>query len=100
MFGGYILESKSNDDSGVPVLKDIPGLGALFRSKSHKFQRQELMLLLHVTVLKTPAEAGLQVRAEREKLPGLYEAFREFERDDAKLRQKAGLDTNQPPIAP
>jgi general secretion pathway protein D len=100
MFGGYIQESKDDSKSGVPILKDIPALGALFRSKTHTYKRQELMLLLHVTVLKTPTEAGLQTRAEKVKLPGLYDAFKEFERDDDKLRAKVGLETNQAPVHP
>ena len=100
MFGGYIQESKDDSKSGVPLLKDIPVLGALFRSKVVKYNRQELMLLLHVTILKTPNDAGLQARAEKYKLPGLYEAFKEFERNEEKMRQKVGLETNTPALHP
>ncbi|MEO8429020.1 MAG: secretin N-terminal domain-containing protein, partial [Verrucomicrobiota bacterium] len=51
LLGGYISESKTKNKSGVPVLKDVPILGALFRSKSTDASRSELVILLHVTVL-------------------------------------------------
>ena len=51
---------------------------ALFRSKSHKFNRQEVMLFLQVTVLKTPSDAGAQARIEKSKLTGILEAFKDI----------------------
>jgi general secretion pathway protein D len=100
MLGGYIQETRDTRKSGVPFLKDIPGLGMLFRSKSQNFNRQELILLLHVTILKTPAEAGNQAIAERRSAPGVYEAYKEFEKNEDKMRRKAGLPTNEPETVP
>jgi general secretion pathway protein D len=65
MLGGYITESKTKNKSGVPVLKDIPVLGALFRSKSTDDTRSEIIILMHVTVLKSPVDAGMQAQAEK-----------------------------------
>jgi hypothetical protein len=36
ILGGYIEETRNSGKSGVPILKDIPGLGALFRSKTDR----------------------------------------------------------------
>ncbi len=95
MLGGYIQESKENDTSGVPFLKDIPGLGVLFRSKHHSYNRQEVMLFLHVTVLKTPSDAGAQARIEKSKLPGIFEAFKDIEKEEEKSKQKMVHEMNK-----
>jgi general secretion pathway protein D len=39
MMGVFITETRSKSRSGVPILKDFPGLGALFRSKNDKNDR-------------------------------------------------------------
>src|SRR5207248_8771048 len=41
MMGGFITESRNKDKSGVPFLKDIPGLGVLFRSRTDNNNRTE-----------------------------------------------------------
>jgi len=41
----------------VPLLQDIPILGALFSSHSESKNREELIVLMRPTVLKTPALA-------------------------------------------
>jgi general secretion pathway protein D len=89
ILGGYIEENRSSGKSGVPVLKDIPGLGALFRSKSHKDSRAELILLMHVGILKDPADAGMQTETEKAKLPGIIEMEQELQKADEKSRRKA-----------
>ena len=86
MLGGYVEDSRSNNKSGVPILKDIPLLGNLFRSKSRDNRRTELILLMKVTVLKDPAMASSQAETEKAKLPGVSEADREFKRTEEKKR--------------
>lgn len=90
MLGGYIEDTKTTGKSGVPILKDVPLLGALFRSSTKKNSRQELILLLHVTVLKSPAEAGIQATAERAKLPAVFEAEKELNKEDQQRLRKPG----------
>jgi len=85
LLGGYISESKAKDKSGVPVLKDIPILGALFRSKSTSNSRSELVILLHVSVLRSPADAGIQLEAEK---PASIRAAEQEFADDELERQK------------
>ena len=71
MLGGFIKQSQENGNSGVPLLKDIPVLGNLFKSKSRKNTSTELIILLRATVLETPEEAAMMARQEKQSLPGI-----------------------------
>jgi type IV pilus assembly protein PilQ len=51
VIGGIIKESDTDIVSGIPVLKDIPGLGWLFKAKSKNKQKTELLIFLTPTVL-------------------------------------------------
>lgn len=79
MLGGFIKQSKNNSKSGVPILKDIPLLGAAFRSKSDQNERTELIILLRATVLETPEEAALVAQREREEIDGIKQMEEEFD---------------------
>jgi general secretion pathway protein D len=74
MMGGFITDSRNKTKSGVPILKDIPGLGALFRSTIQNSQRTELIILMKATVLETPEQAAFLAAEERATLPGVREA--------------------------
>ncbi|MDA7633539.1 hypothetical protein N8766_05465 [bacterium] len=93
MLGGFIKQSKSKSKSGVPFLKDIPLLGAAFRSKTDKNERTELIILLRATVLETPEEAALVAMRERTEIDGIKEMEAEFEaeRRGEKKPRKRGL---------
>ncbi len=99
LLGGYIMNTKTKSNSGVPVLKDIPLLGNLFRSKSDKNQRTEVMVLMRPTVLKRPEDAAIAADIERRRLPGVRASEREFMQDEQlrldkeeRLEQKAQAD--------
>jgi len=98
MLGGYIEDNRLTSKSGVPILKDIPGLGALFRSKNHNNDRNELLLLMHVSILKNPADASAQVEAEKGKLPGISDADKEFKKTEEQSLKKAGLPQSKPDV--
>ncbi len=106
VLGGFISSTKDRSQSGVPVLKDIPLLGALFRSKSEKLSRSELMVLIRPTVLPTPAAAAQYTSAERNSLPGVRQAEYEFMKDELARRdkldkfRKGKADFDTPLIAP
>jgi general secretion pathway protein D len=87
ILGGMISTSKSTSRSGVPFLKDIPGLGYLFRSTVDSGKRVELIVLIRPTVLPTPEAAALVAAHRRDKMPGIKAAERE-ERLDANERLK------------
>ncbi len=88
ILGGLIRTAQTKNVSGVPVLKDIPGLGFLFRSTSENPTRKELMVLIRPTVLATPHAASLHAQAERQRsgtLRGVEQTVRE---EEDKLKQK------------
>jgi len=88
LLGGFIRNSKTGTESGVPLLKDIPLLGKLFKNESSTSKRSELLVLIRPTILKTPEDAALMVSQERQRLPGIREAEAEFRAaEEARQRQ-------------
>jgi len=88
MLGGLIDTSKSQNNSGIPYLKDIPLLGVLFRSNSKSDSRDELIILIRPTVLPTPEVAALAARSERNRMPGIRSATQEFMQEEKKTVQE------------
>jgi general secretion pathway protein D len=88
MLGGFIRNAENRTKAGVPILKDIPLLGALFRSSGEAKQRNELMVLMRPTVLRTPELAALQVAVEKEGLPGVVAAESDYNREEAKANAR------------
>jgi general secretion pathway protein D len=80
ILGGIIRNSDTKNKSGVPLLKDIPLLGALFSSRDSSKKRQELIVLMRPTVLRTPEAAALQVDIEKERLPGVRAAEKQLDK--------------------
>ena len=46
LIGGYYYEQKSDGTSGVPILKDIPLIGGLFRFSSRSGRQMERLILI------------------------------------------------------
>ena len=88
LLGGFIRDAKTDTESGVPFLKDIPLLGNLFKSQSATSKRSELLVLIRPTILKTPEDAALMVSQERMRLPGIREAEAEFKAAEEVRRRK------------
>jgi general secretion pathway protein D len=89
ILGGFISTTKNNSSSGVPFLKDIPGLGMLFRSSSDNVGRVELMVLIRPTVLPTPEAAALEAATQRDRSPEIKRAEREEREFSEKRLEKA-----------
>ena len=77
MLGGFIRSDKTKSKSGVPLLQDIPIIGNLFTSRSDSKDRQELIVMMRPTVLKTPELAAAQTIKEQHRLPGVSAAAAE-----------------------
>jgi general secretion pathway protein D len=94
LLGGFIRSAKTDTESGVPFLKDVPLLGNLFKNNSKTSKRSELLVLIRPTILDTPEEAALMSQKERMRLPGVREAEAEFTEDERKrmrrVEQKLG----------
>ncbi|MEA2047501.1 MAG: secretin N-terminal domain-containing protein [Campylobacterota bacterium] len=56
LLGGMIAHNKSNGDSGVPVLKDLPWIGDIFQSQSENFVKTELIILIRPRILRNTFE--------------------------------------------
>ena len=52
VIGGLIQETTSEDERKVPLLGDIPALGALFRSKQTAKEKKELVIFLTPTLVE------------------------------------------------
>ena len=57
VIGGIYTEQSSEDESGIPYLRSIPGLGWLFKAKREVSQRAELLIFLTPTVVSTGGDA-------------------------------------------
>lgn len=52
IIGGLIKNETRDEESGIPILMDIPLLGYLFKSKSKVTQKRELLILITPTVIE------------------------------------------------
>jgi general secretion pathway protein D len=84
MLGGFIKNSKSTGRTGVPFLQDIPLLGNLFSQRSSSKMREELIVLMRPTVLKTPFIAATNTILEGQRLAGVSAALAEDSEEQSK----------------
>lgn len=70
VLGGLIKQSQNKTKSGVPVLSNIPLLGALFSNTTREKIRTELIILVRPEVSWTPPEAR-QIRQRAEEFLNL-----------------------------
>ena len=68
VIGGLIGETQQAIESGVPILKDVPVLGSLFRTRSLARERTEIAIFLTPYVVFTDEQADSLLQQEREKL--------------------------------
>ncbi len=91
VIGGMMEDKKTDSENGIPVLRKVPGLGALFRRRQSDKSKTELLIFLtpHVAhipdVLKCMTEqekSGLKI-VPKAVAPGVYEEHLEgLERGD------------------
>jgi general secretion pathway protein D len=96
MVGGLIDNLSTKSSSGMPYLMNIPLIGFLFRSDSSQSQRGELIILMRPTVLPTPEVAAITARAEKDKLPGVRQAERDFNEEEELLQRALNPPTIDP----
>jgi general secretion pathway protein D len=65
VIGGLMQDSKSSTDSKVPILGDIPVIGALFHHKLTENSKTELIILLTPYVVRTPEDLARMSNDER-----------------------------------
>lgn len=67
VIGGLIQSNDSQSESKVPILGDIPFLGALFRTTSVANRKTELLVVLTVDVLRTDEDVHQMSVEQRDK---------------------------------
>ena len=66
VLGGLIEDSKTVTQTKIPVLGDIPFLGALFRGTSETVSKQNLMVFIKPTIIDDLDVADQRTRAKYE----------------------------------
>jgi general secretion pathway protein D len=89
VLGGFISANNSKNGSGIPILKDLPLLGFLFRATSTSKVRQELIILIRPTVLPNPSDAVLEAHTMKSKMPLVRGAEIELQEDWEKFQRAA-----------
>jgi general secretion pathway protein D len=67
--GGLIRDSRTNSRKGIPLLKDIPGIGAAFGVDNDGLDRTELIVLISPHVIRNPADGDAATDELSAKLP-------------------------------
>ena len=71
VLGGLIRDNESNGRSGIPLLMDIPGLGALFSSNNTVSSRTELLIFISPRVLEGVQDLRDLNQEMRDRMKGL-----------------------------
>jgi general secretion pathway protein D len=57
IMGGLLQDRIEGNQSGVPVVSEVPVVGALFRDHYDRVQKTELVILLKATILSAPEDS-------------------------------------------
>jgi general secretion pathway protein D len=107
--GGLLDDNERRTIEKIPLLGDIPGLGALFRSKAKSRQKTNLMVFIRPTILRSAADARAlaelrygyardqqrQLRPDEE--PSLDELLRDYMGAEPPIAQPGSAETPPPP---
>ena len=86
VLGGLVVERSTYEDNGIPVLKDIPLINYLFKSRVDEINKEHLLIFLTPRIVRRgrgPAESLQQLLKMREE-----EEQREFEESRKKGAQE------------
>jgi type II secretory pathway component GspD/PulD (secretin) len=83
ILGGLITEQEERTQTGIPYLRDIPGLGYLFASTKKDVTRRELIILIQPFIIDAPGE---------------LEEANEIERANSSLKNEAAMFQGQVPV--
>ena len=95
ILGGLIRDDISESESKVPLLGDIPFLGALFRSTSKMVTKQNLLVFLKPTILRDKESTRAVTNEKFDELWRLNLSIKESKGEDPEdLRQLEKPDVN------
>lgn len=67
VIGGFMRDRVEEIETGIPLLKDLPILGPLFRRTEKAKSRTELMVFLTPRIVRTPEELRKLLEEERKR---------------------------------
>jgi general secretion pathway protein D len=71
LMAGFIRDKVVHSENGIPILKDIPGIGPLFRTDTDGKEKRELILLITPYIIETNQEASDVTAAFKKRLSWL-----------------------------
>jgi type II secretory pathway component GspD/PulD (secretin) len=74
--GGLLRDDEITETRGVPVLRSIPGVGALFRGSNKKTTKSQLIIFLHIRVLEDGEPGGVMIHRPSDVPPLFAEEVR------------------------
>ncbi len=105
VLGGLIQDKLTTTNRGIPLLKDIPLIGYLFRFTERLVEKTELLLLITPRVIGTAIDAAKITNEMRRATPELDDALKRAPRQPATdpppgFRQSPPPPPAKPPGAP
>jgi general secretion pathway protein D len=76
VLGGLIQDKLTTTDRGIPILKDIPLIGYVFKFTERIIDKTELLLLITPRVVSTAGDAARITNEKRRYSPDLEDALR------------------------
>ena len=86
--GGLMRQDTSDNYTKVPVMGDIPGIGALFRSKSLNKRKRDLLIFLTPTIVLPDSKTGYEEYYDGMPPEELYTNDRFLPKDNAKPKSQ------------
>lgn len=83
VLSGIRIESETKDDTGFPILKDIPGLGFIFGNVDNSKAQRELLIFVTPIVIENPDEFNMNYNVKE--LERLKELEKPLPSDPKKL---------------
>jgi len=75
VIGGLMKEDIIDEDAGVPVLSNLPGIGALFRHTRSRSRKSELVILLKPQVIQSPGDWKQMLEASQQRINSIAPEF-------------------------
>lgn len=98
VIGGLMQTQKVKNENKVPLLGDIPLLGALFKHKVTSDAKTELLIFLTPTIVKDQRDLAMMTETEKAKAQGSQKAFSEEELN--RYLDKVPAAENKAPVPP
>jgi general secretion pathway protein D len=82
VIGGLIQDTKTRGQSGTPCLANIPGLGALFRTRRASESKRNLLIFITPHILATPQEMAEITEKKRQESDARKEEYQQWRSRD------------------